>query len=54
VSNWGGNLIDLRSLSSLSEKRRSWSAEVPLKKPRKERNEEEDEGKKGETCQRRP
>jgi len=46
--------MDLRSLSSLSEKRRSWSADVPLKKPEKERNEDEDEGKKGDTCQRLP
>ena len=33
LSNSGGNLMDLRSLSSLSENLRSWSAEVPLKKP---------------------
>jgi hypothetical protein len=38
----------------LSEKRRSWSAEVPLKKPRRREHEEDDRGKKGETCQRRP
>jgi len=33
VSNWAGNLRVLRSFSSLSENRRSWSADVPLKKP---------------------
>lgn len=32
-SNSGGNFMDLSSLSSLSEKRLSWSADVPLKKP---------------------
>lgn len=34
LSNSGGNFMDLRSLTSLSENRLSWSAEVPLKKPR--------------------
>jgi hypothetical protein len=33
LSNSGGNFMVLRSLSSLSENRRSWSAEVPLKNP---------------------
>ena len=33
LSNSGGNFIVLRSFNSLSENRRSWSAEVPLKKP---------------------
>jgi hypothetical protein len=33
LSNSGGNFMDLRSLSSLSEKRRSCSADVPLKNP---------------------
>lgn len=33
LSNSGGNFIDFRSLISLSEKRLSWSAEVPLKNP---------------------
>lgn len=34
LSNSEGNFIDLRSLSSLSENLRSWSADVPLKKPK--------------------
>ena len=48
VSNWEGNLIVLRSFSSLSEKRLSWSADVPLKKPeemvKKEREREREKG----------
>lgn len=32
-SNSGGNFMLLSSLSSLSEKRLSWSADVPLKNP---------------------
>jgi len=49
VSNCGGNLIVLRSFNSLSEKRRSWSADVPLKKPeRKKMRKKDDEKGKGE------
>ena len=33
LSNSGGNFIDFKSFTSLSENRRSWSAEVPLKNP---------------------
>ena len=47
VSNWEGNLIVLRSFSSLSEKRRSWSADVPLKKPEERVKKREKEGKGG-------
>jgi hypothetical protein len=39
VSNWGGNLRVLRSFSSLSEKRRSWSVDEPLKMPKRDVNE---------------
>jgi len=45
VSNCGGNLSVLRSFSSLSEKRRSWSADVPLKNP--ERKEMKKRTRKG-------
>jgi hypothetical protein len=40
-------LIVLRSFNSLSEKRRSWSADVPLKKPERKRmrKKEEEKGK---------
>ena len=38
LSNSGGNFMLLRSLSSLSENRLSWSAEVPLKNPEKKKN----------------
>lgn len=33
LSNSGGNFMDFNNFNSLSEKRRSWSAEVPLKNP---------------------
>jgi hypothetical protein len=46
VSNWEGNLIVLRSFSSLSEKRRSWSADVPLKKPEERVKKREKEKRK--------
>lgn len=49
VSNWGGNLRVLRSFSSLSEKRRSWSADVPLKKPKKGMNKRERAEREGQT-----
>jgi hypothetical protein len=48
VSNWEGNLIDLRSFVSLSEKRLSWSADVPLKKPEEMvKKREKGRGKRG-------